>query len=504
MQRFGLVVHSVGWDEKLDELCGILSGRFNVPSTTAQLSLRQDGKATIVDGMSIHQVSAVIEELSRIGVVAEAAAEAAGSPASTVHVGWARVASRPRVETVDGTMIGLPRGADDGERSNDLFAADPSSPSESPAADAPKPGDSASAWNDGAARKRAAAIRAAMGATSPSPPVAELAPAEQRLTSHEQRVAAANTIISEDERIAAVNDLVADPAAAPPSSWGGVLGSPVAAPAPVVRTAATTEDLPVSAAAPIANDLLSAFDALKDAGTTTPDSAGRGQDAAAKQDRAFERLRQPPQQQAPASDAPHALRAAALSLLAPGAGQAYNNDPSRAVTFALAGLFVIPWVVSIADAYRTARDLNAKGRFVPAPARSVLGVVVGFWVLVGTLAVFYQAADRATEPDPLPDITVQPAPVVVERVVPPPDPAIEEERVRNEEQERIERQERVAGLVARARLACGIGDYVECRRLAEDALEVDESSPDAQRIHVEAVIGQSGSSVEYPEPTLDE
>lgn len=506
-QRFGLVVHSVGWDERLDELCGILAGRFNVPAGAAQISLRNQGQATVGDGMSIQEVSAVIEEMSRMGVVAEASLEASSEPASTLHVGWARVASRPRVATVDGTMIGLPRGdgSGDSEAAGDVVSEDVPEPS--PDAAASPASDAVSAWTDGAARARAAAIRAAMGAASPAPPVADAAPSEPSpadavnspplQTAFEPYVVPTNTIISEDERIAAVREIVADPGAASPSAWGGVLGAPVPA-APAARNPAVTEGLPTSESAgpPIENELLSAFDALRADGPAARPSA--------QKDRAFERLRQPVDTQPAATGSGHEWKAGLLSALAPGAGQAYNNEHSRAVTFALAGLFIVPWVVSVVDAFRTARRLDAKGHFIPAPARSFVGVIIGFWVLIGALGVLYTAVDRATEPDPVPDIVVVPPPAVVPAPVAEPDPQMEIEQARLEEQQRVERRERVAGLVARARLACGAGDYVECRRLAEDALEVDESDPDAQRVHVEAVVGQSGSSIDYPEPPLDE
>ncbi len=504
-QLFGLVVHSAGWDERLDELCGILAGRFNMPAGAARSALRQNGQTPVSADMTIQQVSALIEELSLLGVVAEASVQTPSEPQSTIHVGWASVATRPHVPAGDSTIIGMPN-ADESLESEAHASVTESSTTPEQAAD-----DALSAWTEGAARARAAAIRAAMGGAAHSTPVATHRPSAAApssdsaprsspppvSTTEQPSPVSSNTIISEDERVAAVKMLVAGSSPTAASAWGDVIGAPVAV-APVTRAVATPENLPTSdSAAPAAeSELLSVFDALRGDATESRPSEVK--------DRAFERLRQPADTSTVSAASGHAWKAGLLSALAPGAGQAYNSEHSRAVTFALAGLFVVPWVVSVIDAFKRARSLDASGRFVPAPARTVVSVVIGFWGLVGALGVLYAAMDMATEPDPPPRVVVTPPSPAPREPVAAPDPQLERQRALIEEQQRVERQERVAGLVARARLACDAGDYVECRRLAEDALEIDESDPGARRVHVEAVVGQSGSSIDYPQPEPDE
>ena len=621
-QRFSVVVHSVAWDDRLDELVGLLSGRFGRSAALLAADLNR-GRAEVRSQLTIHEVSAIIEELARLGVTAEAEMDKAPAPpvAGTMHVGWARAVAQVEEPPSAGTMMGMPVGAVDP-------VVETPEPLPEVSVGTPGPGDS-----EGAAQvwSRAAAIRAAMasgprpdtmdpatgrplmdaeavdalpvhpadppaerperaGATladapaaspvaatsteasappletpldppsvrpvQPSPPVpAPRVHGEPALTAVAP-AASPNTLISEDERVAAVRDLVpsggaepmnaqdrgspetrpasepsalpagalaaaaraalqagaasaADAPASPPAranAWGQVLGEAVRG--PVARPSAHTSPLEgsasgmtVAAAHPVPGPepLDSAFAALRSAAPGAPsESPARP---------AFERLRSPeptPREVAEHGTIPaRAWRAALLSALAPGAGQSYNGQPSRAVTFALAGLLVIPWGVSVFDAFKVARRQAERGIQIRPNPRRVAGAVGGFWVLVLALFTLFSVAGRALKPE-VPELPPVASPAVVQpqpTVVPVSAEDIQAQQAR-EQAEQAEQAERFAGLVARARIACDQGQYDECRSLAEQALAIDESSPVAQRVHVEAVVGQSGTGPDAPPEPL--
>jgi TM2 domain-containing membrane protein YozV len=57
---------------------------------------------------------------------------------------------------------------------------------------------------------------------------------------------------------------------------------------------------------------------------------------------------------------------AAASLLLPGSGQAWNGQPGKALAFLLTFWLVVPWIWSVIDAWRVARDAS----LAPARARA--------------------------------------------------------------------------------------------------------------------------------------
>ena len=199
--------------------------------------------------------------------------------------------------------------------------------------------------------------------------------------------------------------------------------------------------------------------------------------------------------------------AAAWSLLAPGAGQAYNGERGRAVTFALAGVFVLPWVLSVVDAVRVAGALReGKRRGKPQATKLSLTIVAGWWVFVVVAALGIQAIDRATT---RPVIVVDPptvdSPAGSGVADDPEDPNPVPEVDRGPAEHRAEIRRQVDALVLEARRACAAGRCEECVRLVEEALELDESSRAAQQLHVEAVtaIGSGASCRDVGQRTGD-
>jgi TM2 domain-containing membrane protein YozV len=73
-----------------------------------------------------------------------------------------------------------------------------------------------------------------------------------------------------------------------------------------------------------------------------------------------------------------------LGHMFPGAGQAYNRQWGKAVLVFATSPFILPWVLGIFDANRTAKRINAgEARLAPPPsARSVaLAVIIGLVIV---------------------------------------------------------------------------------------------------------------------------
>jgi hypothetical protein len=175
-----------------------------------------------------------------------------------------------------------------------------------------------------------------------------------------------------------------------------------------------------------------------------------------------------------------------------------NHEHARAVTFALSGFLIVPWVLSVQDAWRTAARQQARGLLRPIPWQRVLSTAASFWVLAVLLTVLIRVLVQTVSPAPTPIDALPPppepaAPVFVPEPVVEPPPAVDVEAF----QAREALRERVVGLVARAQLACQQENWQECRRLAEQALEMDETHRGAHTALVEALSGLS--ALENPE-----
>jgi len=525
---YSVNVVSAGWDDHLEELAALLGSRFRIP-TAAVMSALQAGEVTVVAAVDLHTASSVIEALAHLSIVATARPAVAIQPPAeqTLLVGWSQVAGpitgQPFGRTMQGSPSQLVHQLDQvdlaavvrPQLSNPHAGHDAAVPSPWAAALVPGLSPPPGVTRPSPARERAALLRGEGAAVQPAPAGNSSAPVPQgegQGISAITRISSVNdeleqTLILADVSAQAVAILqdsrpVADVnagEAAHGGAWGAVLGKGVDAQRVAVVSAATpapaaTEHMLHSPAEPT---IFAAIDEQREA------SAPPGREAP----KAFVRLHAPDDAGAtpavaPTSAAPSKgnipLRAALFSLLAPGAGQAYHNQQGRAVTFALAGVLIVPWIVSIRDAWNDgARIQRTPGPSTPN-VKAAATVAFTFWLLAGLFGTFIWSIDLATT-----DTTAAvDAPPMNERLQvppvssPPQQPAMVQESDREASAEpavaRAELRERIAGLVARAQLACNSGEYVDCRQLAEQALALDETDPGAHRVHVVAIEGISG------------
>jgi TM2 domain-containing membrane protein YozV len=369
------------------------------------------------------------------------------------------------------------------------------------------------------ARERAALLRGeGKGGQSAAPATKDpsrVAPAEPQGISAITRISSVNdeleqTVILADVSAQAVALLRETPppltarAGDEPSvgAWGAVLGKDVEAQLVVVASPSLPEPTAGQITPRLTDD--PRFFAESD---DQPDLSAAPSQASPK---AFVRLHSPDEARSvlpvagtstASSKANTSLRAALFSLLAPGAGQAYNNQQGRALTFALAGVLVVPWLLSIREAWVDA----ARGMKSPAAAapnvKAAATVAFTFWLLVGLFGTFIWSIDRATTDStsavvsaspPAPAFAPAQSPLAVPRAEEPPMAReLAREASGEPSTDRAELRERIAGLVARAQLACNSGEYVDCRQLAEQALALDETDPGAHRVHVVAIEGIS-------------
>ncbi|MBU6161027.1 MAG: hypothetical protein KGO50_07890 [Myxococcales bacterium] len=525
---YSVNVVSAGWDDHLEELAALLGSRFRIP-TAAVMSALQAGEVTVVAAVDLHTASSVIEALANLSIVATARPAVAIQPPAeqTLLVGWSQVAGpiteQPFGRTMQGSPSQLVNQLDQGDLaavfrpqvSNPHARHDSEVPSPWASALAPGLGLPAGVTRPSPARERAALLRGEAAAVHPPPAGnlhAPVAMAEGRGISAITRISSVNdeleqTLILADVSAQAVAILqeshpftdVNAGEAANVGAWGAVLGKGVEAQLAAVVSAAT----PAPAAAehvlrpPAEPPIFAAMDEQREAAAPPRREAPK----------AFVRLHAPDDAVATPAVAPTSaaaskgnipLRAALFSLLAPGAGQAYNNQQGRAVTFALAGVLIVPWLVSIRDAWNDA----ARSHRTPGPTtpnvKAAATVAFTFWLLAGLFGTFIWSIDLATT-DTTSSVVAPPMnePVQVPLVA---SPAQQSAMVRESDREasaepaadRAELRERIAGLVARAQLACNSGEYVDCRQLAEQALALDETDPGAHRVHVVAIEGISG------------
>jgi hypothetical protein len=520
---YSIYVVSAGWDERLEELAALLGARFRLP-TSAVMNGLQTGEVTVAEANDLQTASSMVEALAELSIVAMVRPSKAyvRPPEQTVHLGWGRSDEAVYAPANGSTVQGVPSQIVDSSALDGLADAATlvtPGPGVNLASSMPDPWASALAPplsppaglpRSSLARDRAALLRGEVVAGNTARPVAASAgvphesPAITRIPSVGEEVA--QTIILADVSAQAVASLQDAGSAAQKGMeplhagpWGAVLGKAVEAPLVAASSTAFTELTTARTPQGLSDEgsPLFALGELTDSGEA-PNAADR---------KAFVRLRSPDEGRPALSDATVAvapstvnrtLAAALFSVLAPGAGQAYNNQQARAVTFALAGVLIVPWLLSIRDAWlEAAAGINRKSAGTPN-VRAAVSVALTFWLLVGLFGTFIWSIDRATT-----DVTSSEAPTATAVQTPVPSVPLREEQRETEEEiareasadsaaARADLRERVAGLVARAQIACNTGEYVDCRQLAEQALALDETDPGAHRVHVVAVEGISG------------
>jgi hypothetical protein len=336
---------------------------------------------------------------------------------------------------------------------------------------------SAHGWSDvlgSALRERLVAEEAP--APAPAPPTAAAPPAASPFAPA-QAAASADTMVAKrvDPTRAASRET---------SNLPGLRDTLVHdAPSPIARSVGTGADAeaPVPAQAP-------ALEPAQEAAPVAPPNA-------------FVRLRQGDAQEPPAPSPSMPIipseRAALLwGIAAPGAGQAYLGDMNAALTHALGGVLVWPWIRGARDAAGRVRRMSA-GNTLPVRSpnlRRTAGFVACWWGAVAVLVVGWLVLRESVEPATLPAIDHAAleararASVEAERARVQAVAAQEAEVAAAEEAAAAaERAERFEGLLQAAREACDEGRYEACRARAELALAVDGTSRRARMLHAEAL-----------------
>jgi hypothetical protein len=221
---------------------------------------------------------------------------------------------------------------------------------------------------------------------------------------------------------------------------------------------------------------------------------------------------------------PRPWLAAALGVLAPGAGQVYLGQRDDALRHAMGAPLLLPWVTGVRSAWADATRLVAGRR--PMSHRPELGRALLFalavWVLVGGLVVgsvwLYRSLTRPTLDGLAPALTVprseEPAPAALaeER------PSVNGESASSSapglvaELEARQREARARRLTLQAHGACEAEDWSVCAALAEEARRLEPRLVPAIRLYHRAAlalesVGPAGSgegSDRAGEPTLRE
>jgi hypothetical protein len=549
-KEYRIAVPREGWSGGIDELAEIVGLRFGVPAIRARISLQRDGRFDVPGQGALNDAQRVADELATAGVrcvLIEVAAAAAADPVPVETVVAARGDGTlaPGADPRDGgppelvsTLLGMPGTAGAGSTFvsgrgpgviPDVVSEGEPAAQEDPVPDAwrtalggapaapPVPAADVaqlpSTVPHAASAPGAAPARApAPAPVAPPPPIAGVGPA-----------------LAELDHLSAPSDTVITPAG-DRDGWSAVLGGAIRAPA-VDLDPTTLPDLPPPGARPpaplavpppaerpasAASPAPRPPERVRDEEPTRlviPQRADRGQEPLRElpPHRRFERLR--PSETASAQGSGHsAVLAGVWSLVAPGAGQVYNGQSRRALMFALGAPLVVPWLWSVADAVFVGQRI-ADSRRPPPPDSTVarLAHVAAFWGLLMLALVVFPALRPAPAaptsegpvmlapaPEPLRPNSAAPGP----GTEPTPRPEIDEQPATD----RAERQAQVDALLAMARSACADERFIECRRLATEALELDESSREAQFVHARAVAGLfavdvdagSGSGAEAP------
>lgn len=473
--QYPVIVTASGWSGTTDELAELLAARFRAPALRWRMAL-QRGEVEVACPQAQEQALQMAEELRRMGVPVrvEVPPPVAASSGTQVIAAGHTLLGAPSGEAdaaaFAGTVMGRPFGDDDDasvtryaqSASHEAVVAPPSRASR-PQPLPPPPDDLwAAALDADAARLRSVPLAPSASPTTPASEVPRPA-------------------------IAATPSEDALPADLPKRGWEAVLGQiPVApravavAPEPVPIASMSWDEratvvLPQRSDADDPSEESFAADFAEELGAVARGTDPLGRADASSEPPKFLRLSRP--------EGPAVVRdatlAALLSLLGPGAGQAYNGDVARGLTFALMAPFGLPWLWSVVDAWRVAATQPSTPM---PPLRRIAGVGVLGWCLVGALGIVWTTVDRLTERPVVDTPQVAVAPPRAGRSD-PPRPPIDETPAESREA----REVAVQGLLDQAQTACTDGVWAVCRSLAEQALDQDETNRDARRLHVWAV-----------------
>lgn len=478
--QYPVIVTASGWSGTTDELAELLAARFRAPALRWRMAL-QRGEVEVACPQVQEQALQMAEELRRMGVpvrvdVPPPIAVATGTQVIAAgHTLLGAPTGEGEAAAFAGTVMGRPFGDQDDDTSTTRYAQSASheaviAPAAPPRAvrPAPLPPPAEDLWaaalDADAARQRGPAPQ---GIEASAPSAAPLRHAER------------------PEPLASPD---APALSAPKHGWEAVLGqippSPRAAvsppPEPASSPAAAWDERPTVVLSQRSDAEGHFEEGLGAELAGELDAVARGGDGPGRLDGSpeppkFHRLSRPDAPAAPRD----AMLAALLSLVGPGAGQAYNGEVARGLTFALLAPFGLPWLWSVADAWRVA----ARQPSTPVPPiRRIAGVGALGWLLVAALLLVWTTVDRLTERPPPESAVVAVAPPRPARRE-APRPAIDETPA----QSREAREVAVQGLLEQAQAACAEGVWAVCRSLAEQALDQDETNRDARRLHVWAV-----------------
>jgi TM2 domain-containing membrane protein YozV len=188
------------------------------------------------------------------------------------------------------------------------------------------------------------------------------------------------------------------------------------------------------------------------------------------------------------SEADHSPGTAALlSLVLPGMGQVYNGQFERAGWYALGALLVVPWLLSIGDAYRTAQaiqngerrtpDASVRRRAVASQLALNLSVI---FVVVGGVVLYRMRTQQVLAPSPA-TVTL---PVVAPPTAPPSasTSAVAEEAPRKP----IEVDLPVDALMRKGKAAFERGLYAEAEDIMHTIIRKEPNNKEAYKVLVEA------------------
>ena len=179
------------------------------------------------------------------------------------------------------------------------------------------------------------------------------------------------------------------------------------------------------------------------------------------------------------------MLATGLSLLAPGAGQAYNGEPHRGLYFSLLSFFVIPWFLSIFDAWKRASRIQ-KGDLIMAQRRktkTIVAFLVLFWLAVISIFVARSLLlDLNSSPEIASSQNVDQVENTTQIEAEPVEETLEETLAAEPEVSPETRRRMALPLIEAARSACARGEQREGLRLLDQALIIDEENRLAREV----------------------